>query len=132
MADLSWSSHSQSWAEPLLAGCWPEMDGWVAPTGDHVISLVDEISFTFPPSPPLSQIDDIPPEQFCNGDNRPADCGANCMCTHKVDIPYNAIVEVVLVDEVISIRIFHALTDQSGPDAGEGEDSRRLSEFYEL
>ena len=71
----------------------------VAPTGDHVISLVDEISFTFPPAPPLSQIDDIPPEQFCNGDNRPADCGANCMCTHKVDIPHNAIVEVVLVDE---------------------------------
>lgn len=71
----------------------------VAPTGDHVISLVDEISFTFPPAPPLSQIDDIPPEQFCNGDNRPADCGANCMCTHKVDIPYNAVVEVVLVDE---------------------------------
>lgn len=71
----------------------------VAPSGDHVISLVDEISFTFPPAPPISQIDDIPPEQFCNGDNRPADCGANCMCTHKVDIPYNAIVEVVLVDE---------------------------------
>jgi hypothetical protein len=71
----------------------------VAPTGDHVISLVDEISFVFPPSPPLSQIDDIPPEQFCNGDNRPADCGANCMCTHKVDIPLNAVVEVVLVDE---------------------------------
>lgn len=71
----------------------------VAPTGDHVISLVDEISFTFPPAPPLSQINDIPPEQFCNGDNRPADCGANCMCTHMVDIPYNAVVEVVLVDE---------------------------------
>lgn len=71
----------------------------VAPTGDHVISLVDEISFTFPPAPPLSQIDDIPPEQFCNGDNRPADCGANCMCTHQVDIPHNAVVEVVLVDE---------------------------------
>jgi hypothetical protein len=71
----------------------------VAPTGDHVISLVDEISFVFPPAPPLSQVDDIPPEQFCNGDNRPPDCGTNCMCTHKVDIPLNAVVEVVLVDE---------------------------------
>lgn len=78
----------------------------VAPTGDHVISLVDEISFTFPPAPPLSQIDDIPPEQFCNGDNRPADCGANCMCTHQVDIPHNAIVEVVLVDEGMSLIRF--------------------------
>ncbi|XP_046993056.1 laccase-4 [Schistocerca americana] len=79
----------------------------VAPNGDHVISLVDEISFQFPPSPPLSQIDDIPPEQFCNGDNRPADCGANCMCTHKVDVPLNAIVEVVLVDEVQQPNLSH-------------------------
>ncbi|KAF3429633.1 hypothetical protein E2986_09965 [Frieseomelitta varia] len=79
----------------------------VAPTGDHVISLVDEISFTFPPAPPLSQIDDIPPEQFCNGDNRPADCGANCMCTHQVDIPHNAVVEVVLVDEVQQPNLSH-------------------------
>lgn len=71
----------------------------VAPTGDHVISVIDEISYLSPPAPLISQYDDIDPEQFCNGDNRPADCGPNCMCTHKVDIPLNAIVEVVLVDE---------------------------------
>lgn len=71
----------------------------VAPTGDHVISLIDEISYLSAPAPLLSQYDDINPEQFCNGDNRPADCGANCMCTHKIDIPRDAIVEIVLVDE---------------------------------
>lgn len=71
----------------------------VAPTGDHVISLIDEISYLSPPAPLLSQYDEINPEQFCNGDNRPADCGTNCMCTHKIDIPLNAIVEIVLVDE---------------------------------
>ncbi|XP_030761539.1 laccase-7-like [Sitophilus oryzae] len=75
--------------------------------GDHVISLIDEISFQFPGSPPLSQIDDIPPEQFCNGDNRPEECGFNCECTHAVDIPMNAIVEVVLVDEVQSPNLSH-------------------------
>lgn len=64
-----------------------------------MISLVDEISYVSAPSPPLSQLEDIPPEQFCNGDNRPASCGNNCQCTHTVDIPLNAIVEVVLVDE---------------------------------
>lgn len=85
----------------------------VAPTGDHVISLVDEISFTFPPAPPLSQIDDIPPEQFCNGDNRPADCGANCMCTHQVDIPHNAVVEVVLVDEGAYLELCARLVTMS-------------------
>jgi len=47
----------------------------------------------------LSQIDDIPPEMFCNGDNKPSNCGRNCMCSHKVDIPLHAVVEVVLVDE---------------------------------
>nr|BAJ83487.1 laccase 2 [Riptortus pedestris] len=80
----------------------------VAPGGgDHVISLIDEISFVFPPSPPISQIDDIPPEQFCNGDNKPPNCGRNCMCTHKVDIPLNAIVEVVMVDEVQQPNLSH-------------------------
>lgn len=63
------------------------------------MSLVDNISFVFPKSPPLSQPEDIPPQQYCNGDDRPSQCGANCMCTHNVDIPLNAIVEVVLVDE---------------------------------
>jgi hypothetical protein len=90
---------SNFWKKQVSANSYKFLVLTVAPTGDHVISLVDEISFVFPPSPPLSQIDDIPPEQFCNGDNRPADCGANCMCTHKVDIPLNAVVEVVLVDE---------------------------------
>lgn len=79
----------------------------VAPGGDHLISLIDEISYVSPPSPMLSQINDIPPEQFCNGDNRPPDCGPNCMCTHKVDIPLNAIVEVVLVDEVQQDNLSH-------------------------
>lgn len=61
--------------------------------------MIDEISFVFPPAPPLSQIDDIPQEMFCNGDNRPPNCGPNCECVHQVDIPKDAIVEVVLVDE---------------------------------
>ncbi|XP_059471482.1 uncharacterized protein LOC132194315 [Neocloeon triangulifer] len=79
----------------------------VAPTGDHVVSLVDNISFVFPKSPPLSQPEDIPPQQYCNGDDRPPQCGANCMCTHNVDIPLNAIVEVVLVDEVQQPNLSH-------------------------
>lgn len=75
--------------------------------GDHLISLVDEISYVSPPAPILSQYEDIAPSQFCNGDNRPVDCGPNCMCTHKVDIPLNAIVEVVLVDEVQQDNLSH-------------------------
>ncbi|XP_038215387.1 laccase isoform X3 [Zerene cesonia] len=79
----------------------------VAPQGDHVISLIDEISYMSPPAPLISQFDDINPDQFCNGDNRPADCGQNCMCTHKIDIPLNAVVEIVLVDEVQIVNLSH-------------------------
>nr|AWK23445.1 laccase 2 [Chrysomela populi] len=79
----------------------------VAPNGDHVISLIDEISYMSAPVPLISQYDDINPDQFCNGDNRPPNCGENCMCTHKVDIPLNAIVEVVLVDEVQQPNLSH-------------------------
>lgn len=75
-------------------------------------SAAEFICFTCvfqPPAPILSQFDDIDPNQFCNGDNRPPDCGPNCMCTHKVDIPLNAIVEVVLVDEVQQDNLSHPL-----------------------
>lgn len=88
------------------------IESTVAPTGDHVISLIDEISYLTAPAPLLSQYDDINPEQFCNGDNRPADCGPNCMCTHKIDIPLNAIVEIVLVDEgnvCNNIKAYHLI-----------------------
>lgn len=60
-----------------------------------------------PPSPMISQIDDIPAEQFCNGDNPNPNCGPNCMCTHKIDIPLNAVVEIVLVDEVQQENLSH-------------------------
>ncbi|KAJ3643230.1 hypothetical protein Zmor_025954 [Zophobas morio] len=81
----------------------------VAPNGDHVRSLIDGISYRTPTSPPLSQIDDIDDQEFCNGDNLPpGGCGTQgCTCTHKVDIPLNAIVEVVLVDEVQQPNLSH-------------------------
>lgn len=83
--------------------------------GFHVISLVDEISYAAAPAPPLSQLEDIPPDQFCNGDNRPPDCGKNCECTHTVDIPLNAIVEVVLVDEGKNITPIEELLGYVNP-----------------
>lgn len=70
-------------------------------------SLIDEVSYISPPSPVLSQFDDIPKSYFCNGDNRPADCGENCECVHKIDLPLNSVVEVVLIDEVQQINISH-------------------------
>lgn len=79
----------------------------VASDADHLTSLIDEVSYISAPSPVLSQYDDIPKSYFCNGDNRPADCGENCECVHKIDLPLNSVVEVVLIDEVQQINISH-------------------------
>ncbi|XP_038215385.1 laccase-2 isoform X1 [Zerene cesonia] len=79
----------------------------VAPGGDHVLSLVDEISYMAAPAPPLSQMHELPPELFCNGDNRPENCPVDCRCTHMIDVPLNSIVEIVLVDEVQSPNLSH-------------------------
>lgn len=79
----------------------------VAADTDHLISLIDEISYISPPSPMLSQYNDIPATAFCNGDNRPMNCAENCECVHKIDLPLDSIVEVVLIDEVHQINISH-------------------------
>lgn len=73
--------------------------------GFHTVSLVDEISYMNPPSPLISQYYDLDQTLFCNGDKRPHDCGDNCMCTHKVEIPLNSLVEVVVVDEGLCLKI---------------------------
>ncbi|KAG5670509.1 hypothetical protein PVAND_000768 [Polypedilum vanderplanki] len=81
----------------------------VAFDGDHLVSLIDEISYTGPTAPLLSQYYDNDPNSFCNGDNRPANCdkSVDCKCVHKVDIPLNAVVEIVLIDEVQQPNISH-------------------------
>ncbi|KAG7209468.1 hypothetical protein KM043_015557 [Ampulex compressa] len=69
-----------------------------APGGYNVISMVDGISFLFPPSPLLTQREDIPEDMICNRHKKPANCGVNCMCTHVIDLPLNAVVELILYD----------------------------------
>ncbi|XP_014471746.1 PREDICTED: laccase-4-like [Dinoponera quadriceps] len=72
--------------------------------------LMDGISFKFPPSPPLSQPMDIPDNQYCNRSTIPDNCeGGVCTCTHKLDIPLNAIVEILLVDELQATNLSHPL-----------------------
>lgn len=79
----------------------------VAFDGDHLTSLIDEISYAAPAFPLLSQYYDNDPNSFCNGDKRPTDCDMYCQCVHKIDIPLNAIVEIVLIDEVQQPNISH-------------------------
>jgi len=72
----------------------------VASGRSTIDAIIDGISFKLPPSPPLSQFMDIPHDQYCNRKTIPENCNNNlCSCTHKLDIPLNAIVEIVLIDE---------------------------------
>ncbi|XP_012258923.2 laccase-like [Athalia rosae] len=79
----------------------------VAPGGVALLSLIDGVSFMFPPSPPLSQFEDIDPELFCNDDDRPPNCGENCMCTHMHHVECGSIVEIVIVDEMGVDDLYH-------------------------
>ncbi|XP_033342197.2 uncharacterized protein LOC117229675 [Megalopta genalis] len=61
--------------------------------------MIDHIHFVNPPSPPLSQLDDLPEGQFCNAEDLPEGCDtSHCTCTHMVHIPLNSLVEIGLVD----------------------------------
>lgn len=60
---------------------------------------INNINFQSSPSPPLSQLDDIPDDQFCNVDNLPKRCNSTyCTCTHLVEIPLHSVVEIGIVD----------------------------------
>ncbi|KAK4875378.1 hypothetical protein RN001_011800 [Aquatica leii] len=73
----------------------------------YLAGLVDGIAHAPPPVPLLSQYKDVNPKQFCNGDTQLESCGLYCHCTHKIDIPLNAVVEVCLVDEVQVNFMYH-------------------------
>ncbi|XP_076619283.1 uncharacterized protein LOC143340829 isoform X2 [Colletes latitarsis] len=63
-------------------------------------ALVDGISYMPAPSPPISQMQDLPPDQFCDSHNLPSRCRRNntCACTHMLRVPLNSVVEIVMVD----------------------------------
>ncbi|KAF5271888.1 hypothetical protein FQA39_LY18812 [Lamprigera yunnana] len=69
--------------------------------------LLDNITYVSPPSPLLSQYADLDSKHFCNGDQNIINCGTTCQCTHVVKIPLNAVVELILVDEVHLEGIHH-------------------------
>ncbi|KAJ1528150.1 hypothetical protein ONE63_008064 [Megalurothrips usitatus] len=78
----------------------------VAVNGFHVASLVAGFSYASPPSPLLSQRNDIPPSQFCSpATNR--NCSSVCPCTHVIDVPRQVLVEVIIIDEVSAPHLNH-------------------------
>ena len=79
----------------------------MAPDGNLVNSLVNNISFLAPPSPLLHQGPDIPQELYCPlGSDGFPQCPARsistdgyCECVHVIKVKLGSIVQIVLGDE---------------------------------
>ncbi|KAJ9592217.1 hypothetical protein L9F63_001218, partial [Diploptera punctata] len=62
---------------------------------------INNISSSVPSSPLLSQEDDIPSSVFCptSSNGSPYCLTENCHCVHMIQVPLDAIVQIVLVDQ---------------------------------
>ncbi|KAI4499520.1 hypothetical protein M0802_005416 [Mischocyttarus mexicanus] len=67
-------------------------------------SYVTNISYTEPNSPPISQYEGY--EKLCGAD-QVSTCTSPCFCTHVINVPFNALIEILLCDEVMAIRDFN-------------------------
>lgn len=68
----------------------------------HVlVPQLNNFTFTFPPSPLLTQVEDVDPDLMCRKETRPARCQdlPICECVHVIDLPLGATVELILVDQ---------------------------------
>lgn len=76
--------------------------------GSFKVASVNNITFTYPPSPLMSQIIDVPKEAICNGDKLPNNCdkkdGNVCQCIHVIDIDVGSVVELILVHQGIILH----------------------------
>ncbi|XP_063978189.1 uncharacterized protein LOC135163015 [Diachasmimorpha longicaudata] len=77
------------------------------PIGDlgAFVAMLQNFSNEFPASPYLTQMRDVPPERICRGDQLPTVCERDkpCFCSHIIDIPLNSVVEIVMIDEGVTL-----------------------------
>ncbi|KAK5648672.1 hypothetical protein RI129_003564 [Pyrocoelia pectoralis] len=85
-----------------------EFNSFFVPLGvDHMAGLMNNISYIPPPSPLLSQFSELNYDHFCNNTHSKINCGGICRCTHLVKIPLNAVVELILIDELEEPDLVH-------------------------
>ncbi|KAK0060978.1 laccase-1 [Biomphalaria pfeifferi] len=69
---------------------------------------INWISSQMPPSPPLSQFDDVPEELFCNAEKVKKQCTKEwCACVHKYDLNLGDLVELIILDEGKPSHAYH-------------------------
>lgn len=71
-----------------------------------LVGAVNQISFVFPSISLVSQKDQVTEQMFCDVNNLPASCLPNrlCPCIHRIKIPLNSIVDLVIVDETREVN----------------------------
>ncbi|KAG5900311.1 hypothetical protein JTB14_026319 [Gonioctena quinquepunctata] len=62
---------------------------------------MNNITFTYPPSPLLTQSSDVPVDLMCNESKQPARCsgGGICECVHIEHLPLGSSTEIILIDQ---------------------------------
>lgn len=75
----------------------------------HLSGEINNISSILPPSPLLSQEEDVPLDVFCPmSPNGSSYClRQNCHCVHMINIPLDAVVQMVLIDQSLASSINH-------------------------
>ncbi|XP_046390564.1 laccase-1-like [Ischnura elegans] len=82
--------------------------------GIPLSSTINNMSMMLPSSPPLSQLDDIPDDEFCyprHGRPHPLSRGGGGMtfkeCFHVVNVPLNAVAEALIITDEPPLPIGH-------------------------
>ncbi|GFN91552.1 multicopper oxidase [Plakobranchus ocellatus] len=71
---------------------------------------INRISCALPPSPPLSQFDDVPLHAYCNENTVQKRCDQEyCSCIYKLDVDLNDLVEVIVIDEGVPYAANHPM-----------------------
>ncbi|KAF2361462.1 Multicopper oxidase type 1 [Trinorchestia longiramus] len=70
------------------------------------------ISLMLPSSPPLSQPESVPPQEFCNAEHPPVTPNNNCTtdfcaCFHTLSVRKDSLVEMVLIDKGLTYYANH-------------------------
>ena len=69
---------------------------------------LNHIGLKLPSFPPLSQPDMVKDNTFCNATTlKNKNCTVDeCVCTHVLQVKLNSVVELVMVDEGIDIKLY--------------------------
>ncbi|XP_071085419.1 uncharacterized protein [Haliotis cracherodii] len=70
---------------------------------------MNHITNIAPPSPPLSQYDDIPKDMFCGSHNTRNCTHQYCECIHVIKVDLDDTVEMVLIDEGVTFNANHPI-----------------------